>query len=140
VNCLDKGILLYYILNREARSPLRERCSYRVKGELDLNAMNAACGLLVGENDFIGFARALEEQYRGKITLRVIGAAVVRGQPDTLVFQIKASSFLTHGAEHGGRPHPGGAARMEITYGSWPGWRHGKRNKQIDLAFPAGGH
>jgi hypothetical protein len=30
--------------------------------------------------------------------------------------QIKANSFLTHGAEHGGRPHPGGAARMEITY------------------------
>lgn len=86
----------YYLLNREARSPLLARYSYLVKGELDVEAMNEACGMLCGEHDFIAFASALEARHTGRTRRRVIRAAVFRERPDVVVFEIEANSFLTH--------------------------------------------
>ncbi len=86
----------YYILNRETRSPLFGRYSYRVKGALDLTAMNEACALLTGEHDFISFASALEAR-RAKNTRRTVFSAGVGREGDELVvFEIVANSFLTH--------------------------------------------
>ncbi len=45
----------YYILNSATRSPLMEGFSYRVSGHLDIDAMNQACRVLVGEHDFASF-------------------------------------------------------------------------------------
>lgn len=86
----------YYILNSETRSPLRERFTYRVKGALDLTAMNEACQLLYGEHDFISFASALEARRRDNTKRIILHAGVVREKGDLAVFEITANSFLTH--------------------------------------------
>jgi tRNA pseudouridine38-40 synthase len=86
----------YYILNSETRSPLRGRFTYRVKGELDLTAMNEACELLRGEHDFVSFASALEARRKGNTKRTVFHAGVVREKEDLVVFEITANSYLTH--------------------------------------------
>jgi len=86
----------YYILNRETRSPLRDRFAYTIKGELDLTAMNAACAVILGEHDFVSFASALEAKHLGKTTRTVLHAVVAREKEDTIIFEIAANSFLTH--------------------------------------------
>lgn len=86
----------YYMLNRETRSPLKDRYAYLVKGELDIAAMNAACGALLGEHDFLSFASALEAKHLGKTRRTVLHAAVVRGPEDMVIFEVAANSFLTH--------------------------------------------
>lgn len=106
----------YYMLNREARSPLRERYTYLVKGELDLTAMNAACAVLLGEHDFVSFASALEAKWRGKTTRTVLHAAVVREKDDVVVFGITANAFLTHQVRNTmGTLLRVGQHRMEVT-------------------------
>jgi tRNA pseudouridine38-40 synthase len=86
----------YYILNRETRSPLRDRYAYTVNGEIDIAAMNAACAVLLGEHDLVSFASALEEKWRGKTTRTILHAAVVRESDDVVVFEVEANAFLTH--------------------------------------------
>ena len=84
----------YYILNSQARSPLRQKYSYWFDGKLDLENMNRACQSLLGRHDFISFATSVED--REKSTVRDIFRAEVERIEDTVVFTIVANSFLPH--------------------------------------------
>jgi tRNA pseudouridine38-40 synthase len=84
----------YYILNRPTRSPIREGFSYRVSGELDIEAMNQACSSLLGEHDFASFAGRNGVSPKGTVK-RVFSAEVSR-EGELVIFNIAANSFLLH--------------------------------------------
>ncbi len=84
----------YYILNRPTRSPMRNGFSYQVTGELDIEAMNQACAILVGEHDFASFAA--RNGTVDKSTVRRIFKAVVEREGEMVIFNISANSFLMH--------------------------------------------
>jgi tRNA pseudouridine38-40 synthase len=81
----------YSILNSPTRSPLRQQYSYRVEGNLDIEAMDQACRALIGRHDFAAFAAS----YR-KRTVRDVYKAVVTRDGDMITFTMTASSFLPH--------------------------------------------
>ena len=84
----------YCILNGGARSPLSRGFSLFVPRELDVDAMNEACRLLVGEHDFASFASAFDDA--SKSTVRNVHEAGVEKRGEFSVFRIVASSFLPH--------------------------------------------
>jgi tRNA pseudouridine38-40 synthase len=85
----------YYILNRRARSPLREGFACRVNGPLDTAAMNTACKALIGRHDFASFV-ASAEVARQKPTVRVVFKAEITQDGDMIIFSIIANAFLPH--------------------------------------------
>ena len=84
----------YFILNSLTRSPLRGGFSYRVGGHLAIEAMNQACQALIGEHDLILFASSMG--IGTKNTVRRVDQAEVEKDGELVVFNIAASSFLTH--------------------------------------------
>jgi len=84
----------YYILNSLTRSPIRKDISYRVGGHLDMRAMNQACQALIGEHDFVSFASSMEVGI--KSTVRRVYQAEMKKDEEMTVFNMVASSFLTH--------------------------------------------
>lgn len=85
----------YCIVNRSARSPLRDAYTVLVKGELDAKAMDEACGYLKGTHDFASFASP--DESLGCTTRRIVRAGVTRQQGDDLVIiDIEANAFLPH--------------------------------------------
>ena len=58
----------YRILNRSARPALLRDRVYHVSRDLDIAAMNAAAGELVGSHDFAGFVVETEEPVRRRVT------------------------------------------------------------------------
>jgi tRNA pseudouridine38-40 synthase len=70
----------YRVLCDAVRAPLRERYVWRVPQRLDVEAMGAAAGLLVGEHDFGAFGSSPrdrpEEGYRGHTVREMLGAEV----------------------------------------------------------------
>ena len=84
----------YYILNSRTRSPLQDKYSYRVSGELDTEAMNRAAALLIGENDLASFMSNLGVEL--KSTVRRVKKAEVYREGEMVVFNIVANSFLPH--------------------------------------------
>jgi len=85
----------YCLLNSATRSPMREGYSYRVTGDLDIEAMNRACRALVGKHDFASFVSSAETARR-KITVRNVLKAELTRQEDMVIFDIIANSFLPH--------------------------------------------
>jgi tRNA pseudouridine38-40 synthase len=84
----------YTILNTAARSPLRQN-SYRVYGELDVDAMEQACRKLIGRHNFASFV-ASELIARQKQTVRIIFSAAITRDGDSIYFDVVANAFLTH--------------------------------------------
>jgi len=84
----------YYILNRPTRSPIWRHFAYLVAQPLDIEAMNQACQILIGEHDFASFASSLEAGIR--YTVRRVYRAKVRQDGEMVVFNMVANSFLTH--------------------------------------------
>lgn len=84
----------YYILNRPNRSPLREGFAYQLSGELDIEAMNRACRLLVGEHDLASFAS--RNGATVKSTVKRVFRAEVSREGEMVIFNIEANSFLLH--------------------------------------------
>ena len=84
----------YYISNVPTRSPLKRCYAYLVPWMLDVGAMNEACGVLIGTHDLVSFASRLEDDKKSTVR-NVIRAGVVR-QDELVVFNIVASSFLSH--------------------------------------------
>jgi tRNA pseudouridine38-40 synthase len=84
----------YYILNSPTRSPLWDRYSYLVSGELDVEAMNLAAKTLIGEHDLASFASNLGVEL--KSTRRRIYKSEFAREGELVVFSIIASSFLPH--------------------------------------------
>jgi len=82
----------YHILNRRTPSPLWRHFSESVPQPLDVEAMNAACAVLVGERDFSPFAPATYT----RSTRRQAFSAEVGRTGDVVTFDIRANSFLPH--------------------------------------------
>jgi tRNA pseudouridine38-40 synthase len=85
----------YIIYNGSVRSPLNRRFTLHVDGELDIEAMNGACGLMIGKNDMASFVTELKES-TVKTTFRTIYKAQVYRDKALVVFEIEAKSFLPH--------------------------------------------
>ncbi len=85
----------YYILNSRTRSPMTSRFAYRVAGELDVEAMNRACQVLVGIHDFASFASDISNEPE-KSTIRQVYQAKVMRDGEIIVFNIVANAFIRH--------------------------------------------
>jgi len=84
----------YFILNSNTRSPLWNGRAYRVAGGLDVEAMDLACQMLLGEHDFASFASSMENDDR--TTVRYMYHASVRRDNVLVVVRMVASAFLLH--------------------------------------------
>jgi tRNA pseudouridine38-40 synthase len=84
----------YYMLNSSTRSPIKEGFSYLIAGRLDTEAMNRASQALIGEHDFASFASLNGDG--AKSTVRRVLRAEVDRDGESVIFNIEASSFLTH--------------------------------------------
>jgi tRNA pseudouridine38-40 synthase len=85
----------YYIFNSPTRSPLRQGFSWRVTSNLDIEAMNRACQVLIGRHDFASFVSSAETA-RQKRTVRDVFKAEITQDGDMVIFDITANSFLPH--------------------------------------------
>jgi tRNA pseudouridine38-40 synthase len=85
----------YHILNGFTRSPLRRGVTLFIPQPLDIEAMNHACQVLIGEHDFAPFSPSM-----GRGTVRTIYKAEVHKEKDLVIFVIEASSFLPHQVRH----------------------------------------
>jgi tRNA pseudouridine38-40 synthase len=84
----------YYILNSSTRSPVYQRFTYLIPGRLDIERMQDACLLLIGEHDFASFTSTDAVQLKN--TIRRVEQAGFRKEDDLIVFSIQANSFLAH--------------------------------------------
>jgi len=95
-------VYLYHVYSSCVRSPLLDRYAYYVASPPDIEAMNCAAALLVGERDVAAFGQAFNE--RGA-TIRQVQKAVWRRvgeayplwgacQADVAQFEIEANAFL----------------------------------------------
>ena len=84
----------YYILNSLTRSPLREHFYHLVPGRLDIEAMDQAAGMLIGEHDFASFVN--NNEAAAKSTVRRVYRAEMRRDGDLVIFNMVANSFLMH--------------------------------------------
>jgi len=82
----------YHIMNRRTPSALWRHFSESVPQPLDVEAMNSACSVLVGERDFAPFAPAT---YTRSTRRRALRAEVSRRR-DLVLFDMEATSFLPH--------------------------------------------
>ena len=80
----------YTIYNAPVRSPLTRRTSLHLREALDVEAMNAATGLIVGEHDFATFGRPTH----GSVTVRRVTDACWINEPPWLFFEIEGNAFL----------------------------------------------
>jgi tRNA pseudouridine38-40 synthase len=85
----------YTILNRGTRSPVKQRFTHWVAGELDIAAMNKACRALIGKKDLASFVSSAAEAAK-KRTIRQIMKAEFTREADMIHFDIVADSFLPH--------------------------------------------
>jgi len=83
----------YRIMNRRAASPLWKRQAWHIVQALDVDAMNAAAALLVGEHDFSSFRDAACDAKHP--VRRVLRSEIVR-DGDLLVYSVEATAFLRH--------------------------------------------
>jgi tRNA pseudouridine38-40 synthase len=80
----------YQIWNNLVRRPSYLRSHWHVKQPLDLQKMNQAAALLVGEHDFATFGQPPQ----GNNTVRVVETAVWQQSGRCLTFHIAANAFL----------------------------------------------
>jgi len=84
----------YLISNRTARSPLRRRTHWELFAPLDVEAMRAAAGALVGRHDFSAF-RAADCQARHAV--REVRSLQVSGEAgDEVRVEVEGTAFLKH--------------------------------------------
>jgi len=81
----------YYILNSFTPSPLVRRFSYHIPQPLDIEVMNYASQVLIGEHDFAPFSSVVGGQTR-----RRVYKAEVSKMEDLVIFDMEANSFLPH--------------------------------------------
>jgi tRNA pseudouridine38-40 synthase len=83
----------YRIFNRRAASPFEHRRALWIKRELDVEELNAAAQLLLGEHDFRAFTPAVTRHY---VFTRTVVRAEWNRRDDHLEFEITADSYLRH--------------------------------------------
>jgi tRNA pseudouridine38-40 synthase len=85
----------YYVWNSQTRSPLKKRFTYQVNKELDIEAMNQAGQVLIGEHDLASFVTEIN-QASIKSTLRGVYKAGLEKKGNLVIFEMIAKSFLPH--------------------------------------------
>ncbi len=83
----------YRVLNRKVASAFEYRYSWLVRDQIDLDAMNSAAQVFVGEHDFAAF-RSLGTEVR--TTIRRVISSEWRRDADILLYRVEANSFLRH--------------------------------------------
>lgn len=86
----------YRVFTDPVRAPLRERYTYRIKSQLDSEAMQRACMILAGYRDFGAFGQSPANQ-KGKPrrhTVRELRRADIRQVQDELWLEFEANAFL----------------------------------------------
>lgn len=81
----------YSILNSCTPSPLMQKFAYFIPRPLDIEAMNYASQVLIGEHDFAPFSSVASNR-----TWRCVYKAEVNRRDDLVTFDMIANSFLTH--------------------------------------------
>ncbi len=84
----------YRILNRPVRCAFEYRYSWLVREPLDLEAMNAAARLFIGEHDFAAF-RSLGSHEKTTVR-RVEVSRWERRNGTHLIYRVEAGAFLRH--------------------------------------------
>ena len=83
----------YRIFNRRVASPFEHRRALWIKRPLDVEELNAAAQLLLGEHDFRAFTPAVTRHH---VFTRTVERAEWIRCDDHLEFEITADSFLRH--------------------------------------------
>ena len=83
----------YQLYAQMARNPLVDRFSWRLNVMPDLEKMNRAAELLLGEHDFRAFGKALKED---ATTVRKLFSAEWQGDGQQAAFTICGNAFLYH--------------------------------------------
>lgn len=85
---------VYYILNSPTRSPVKRHRAHLVTGLLNIEAMDQACRMLIGEHDFASFASELDAGEQS--TVRTVHHAGVERKGQMVILSLIADSFLRH--------------------------------------------
>ena len=83
----------YRILHQQLPSPFERRYSWLIREPLDIDRLNDAARVFLGEHDFAAF-RTLGTQVRS--TVRRVLASEWRREGNLLVYRVEATSFLRH--------------------------------------------
>jgi tRNA pseudouridine38-40 synthase len=84
----------YRVLNQPVRSAFERNSAWLVRHQLDIDAMNAAAAVFVGEHDFAAF-RSLGSAE--KTTVRRIALSQWRRENERhLIYRVEGSAFLRH--------------------------------------------
>lgn len=84
---------IYVILNRDQRSAVFDRFTYQCPFMLNIAAMNAGAGKLVGVHDFRAWANETKEVHS---TVREVSRCAFRKVNRFILFRVEANAFL-HG-------------------------------------------
>lgn len=83
----------YTILNRRARSVLDAAQSWHIPTELDVEAMQAAANLLLGDHDFSSFR---DSDCQSKSPLKTLDSLTLTREGERILLRTHARSFLHH--------------------------------------------
>lgn len=85
----------YRLLQGTAPSPFWRRWAWHVPRPLDVEAMHAAAGRLLGEHDFAAF-RGADAKETPRTTVRRVLESGLRRESPLLVYRVEATAFLKH--------------------------------------------
>ena len=83
----------YRVLNQSWRSPFERRYAWLIREPLDLDRMNEAAQIFLGEHDFAAF-RSLGTEV--KTTVRRVQVSEWKRTGSQLTYRVEANSFLRH--------------------------------------------
>ena len=83
----------YRVLNREIASAFEYRYAFLVRGALDVDAIQSAAAVFVGEHDFAAMRTLGSEE---RTTTRRVIASEWRREGELLIYRVEATSFLRH--------------------------------------------
>lgn len=83
----------YTILNAPQADPLRSDLEWHIAEPLDLDEMNHAASLFLGEHDFTSFCRRPKGQPESPLVRRIISAKWVSDTQRRIYFEISANAF-----------------------------------------------
>jgi tRNA pseudouridine38-40 synthase len=86
----------YLVLARSDRAPRWARRAWHVPFPLDLDAMRAAAGALVGEHDFASFRAAGCSAKTSTRRIDEVAIAPPPDEPDLIAFDVRGNAFLRH--------------------------------------------
>jgi tRNA pseudouridine38-40 synthase len=101
----------YTVLNAEWRDPIARRYALHLSRSLQLEQLQAAAQVLVGEHDFASFGRPMQE---GETTVRAIFTAGWQRDGETLTFDVIGNAFLR------GMVRSLVGSMLQVGLGEWP--------------------